>query len=58
MKTLKNIFGKSASVKNIADFSQFSLSISQMNLVKGGLGTEPILPNPGVPTPPPPVGNI
>ena len=40
MKTLNNLFGKNSAVKNINEFRNFSLSESQMNLIKGG--TEPI----------------
>jgi hypothetical protein len=49
MKTFNNLFGKSASIKNIADFNHVSLSVSQMNAIKGG--TEPVLTTPIV-TPP------
>jgi len=41
MKTLNNLFGKNSAVKNINEFRNFSLSESQMNLIKGG--TEPIV---------------
>ncbi len=42
MKTLNNLFGKNSVVKNINEFRNFSLSESQMNLIKGGSATEPI----------------
>ncbi len=45
MKTLNNLFSKSVCVKNMADFSHFSLNVSQMNAIKGG--TEPIKTDPG-----------
>jgi hypothetical protein len=54
MKTLNNLFGKSASSKSINEFSAFSLNFSQMSSIKGG--TEPIT----YPIKPvvPPIGNI
>ncbi len=56
MKTLNNLFRKSASVKNIADFNNYSLSVSQMNTIKGG--TEPIQSNPIVVPPTKPTDQI
>lgn len=56
MKTLNNFFAKSASVKNIDDFSHFSLNYTQMNTIKGG--TQPIQTEPGTPPPPPGSNNI
>ena len=41
MKTLNNLFGKSASAKNINDFNNFSLNVAQMSAIKGG--TTPIV---------------
>jgi len=55
MKTLNNLFGKSASVKRIDDFGFFSLTTSQMCSIKGG--TEPINSGTGGTPPPPPLGS-
>jgi len=50
MKTLNNLFGKSASAKNIIDFNLFSLSNAQMISIKGG--TDPIEDEPEFVDPP------
>jgi hypothetical protein len=50
MNALNNLFAKTAKVKNLTDFTHFSLNVAQMKAIKGG--TEPILPPPPPTTPP------
>jgi len=55
MKTLNNLFGKNVYAKSISDFTNYSMNIAQMNLIKGG--TDPIRTDPSQPIVPP-SGNI